>query len=288
MKLIKYFSTKLLFSLIFFLLSPMFISVLAQGETESGGIGEGYYNFIILLFVLLIVVIFAFLFLFGMKEVSVEEEELQLKTAKVPNKHLQKIRQFLTRSTPIEKETDILLEHEYDGIRELNNRIPPWFNYLFIATIIFAVIYFFDYEIFKSSPSQIQEYNMEIQAASLQKEELMKTGSFLDENSVTVLDDIASLNKGKEIFTTNCVACHRPDAGGLVGPNLTDDYWIHGGGIKNIFKTITNGVPEKGMISWKSQLNPKQIQEVGSYIISLYGTNPVNPKPPEGEKYKGE
>jgi len=288
MKLIKYFSTKLLFSLIFFLLSPMFISVLAQGETESSGIGEGYYNFIILLFVLLIVVIFAFLFLFGMKEVSVEEEELQLKTAKVPNKHLQKIRQFLTRSTPIEKETDILLEHEYDGIRELNNRIPPWFNYLFIATIIFAVIYFFDYEIFKSSPSQIQEYNMEIQAASLQKEELMKTGSFLDENSVTVLDDIASLNKGKEIFTTNCVACHRPDAGGLVGPNLTDDYWIHGGGIKNIFKTITNGVPEKGMISWKSQLNPKQIQEVGSYIISLYGTNPVNPKPPEGEKYKGE
>ena len=285
MKLIKNLSMKLLYCLIFFLLSPMLVTIFAQGE--SGGIGEGYYNFIILLFVLLVVVTFILLFVFGMKEVPVEEE-LQLKTAKVTNKHLQKIKQFLTRSTPIEKETDILLEHEYDGIRELNNRIPPWFNYLFVGTIIFAVIYLFDYEIFETSPSQIEEYNMEIQTASLQKEELMKTGTFLDENSVTVLDDIASLNKGKEIFTTNCVACHRPDAGGLVGPNLTDDYWIHGGGIKNIFKTITNGVPEKGMISWKSQLNPKQIQEVGSYIISLYGTNPVNPKPPEGVKYNGE
>ena len=285
MKLIKNLSMKSLYFLIFFLLSPMLVTIFAQGE--SGGIGEGYYNFIILLFVLLVVVTFILLFVFGMKEVPVEEE-LQLKTAKVTNKHLQKIKQFLTRSTPIEKETDILLEHEYDGIRELNNRIPPWFNYLFVGTIIFAVIYLFDYEIFETSPSQIEEYNMEIQTASLQKEELMKTGTFLDENSVTVLDDIASLNKGKEIFTTNCVACHRPDAGGLVGPNLTDDYWIHGGGIKNIFKTITNGVPEKGMISWKSQLNPKQIQEVGSYIISLYGTNPVNPKPPEGVKYNGE
>jgi len=285
MKLIKNLSMKLLYFLIFFLLSPMLVTIFAQGE--SGGIGEGYYNFIILLFVLLVVVTFILLFVFGMKEVPVEEE-LQLKTAKVTNKHLQKIKQFLTRSTPIEKETDILLEHEYDGIRELNNRIPPWFNYLFVGTIIFAVIYLFDYEIFETSPSQIEEYNMEIQTASLQKEELMKTGTFLDENSVTVLDDIASLNKGKEIFTTNCVACHRPDAGGLVGPNLTDDYWIHGGGIKNIFKTITNGVPEKGMISWKSQFNPKQIQEVGSYIISLYGTNPVNPKPPEGVKYNGE
>lgn len=286
MKLIKIILKNLLFSLIFFILSPMFVTVYAQ--SESGGIGEGYYNFIILLFVLLVVVVFSLLFLFGMKETTVEEKEIQLKTAKIPNKHLQKIKQFLTRSTPIEKETEILLEHEYDGIRELNNRIPPWFNYLFVATIIFAVIYFFDYEIFKSSPSQIQEYNMEIQAASLQKDELLKTGTLLDENTVTVLNDVASLNKGKEIFTTNCVACHRPDAGGLVGPNLTDDYWINGGGIKNIFRTITNGVPEKGMISWKSQLNPKQIQEVSSYIISLHGTNPVNPKPPEGEKYSGE
>ncbi|PJA99614.1 MAG: cytochrome oxidase subunit III [Ignavibacteriales bacterium CG_4_9_14_3_um_filter_30_11] len=288
MKLIKYFSKKLLFGLIFFILSPVFISVFAQGVTESGEIGEGYYNFIIFLFVLLVAVVFALLFVFGMKEVSVEEEDFLLKTVKAPNKYLQKLNQILTRPTPIEKESDILLDHEYDGIRELNNRIPPWFNYLFIATIIFSIIYFFDYEIFESSPSQIQEYNIEIQTATLQKEELLKTGSLLDENSVTVLNDLASLNNGKEIFTINCVACHRPDAGGLVGPNLTDDYWIHGNGIKNIFRTITNGVPEKGMISWKSQLNPKQIQEVSSYIISLYGTNPVNPKPPQGEKYSGE
>ena len=96
----------------------------------------------------------------------------------------------------------------------------------------------------------------------------------------------ADLSAGKTIFDANCVACHRPDAGGLVGPNLTDDYWIHGGGIKNVFHTISEGVPQKGMITWKTQLNPKQIQEVASYVLSLHGTNPANPKPPQGDKWE--
>ena len=288
MKLNKYNFKKLAYSLFIFLFSPIFSTVFGQSKTVNEGIGEGYLNFIVLLFVALIILVFALLFMFGMNEEPEEEVETELKVAKERLKFLKILKRKLTRSTLVEKESDILLEHDYDGIRELNNRIPPWFNYLFIGTVIFAIIYFFDYSVFKSSPSQIQEYKMEMKAASIQKKELLKTGGVLNEKTVVLLTDAPSLNKGKEIFKTNCVACHRADAGGLVGPNLTDDYWIHCGGIKNIFRTITNGVPAKGMISWKAQLNPKQIQEVGSYIISLHGTKPTNPKPPQGEKYTGE
>ena len=113
-----------------------------------------------------------------------------------------------------------------------------------------------------------------------------KTGTFINAENVKLLTSPADLSSGKSIFEANCVACHRKDAGGLVGPNLTDDYWIHGGGIKNIFHTISEGVPQKGMISWKTQLNPKQIQEVASYVISLHGTNPENPNPPQGTIWK--
>jgi len=288
MKSINVILKKIYLGLFFFLLSPLFSNVFANTGSSAEGIGEGYLNFIIFLFVFTIVLVFVMLFAFGMKEESVEDEEKSKIKKKDRARLLRTLKQKLTRSTPIENEADILLDHEYDGIRELNNRIPPWFNYLFIATIIFAVIYFFDYEILKTSPSQIEEYKMEMKMASTQKQDKLKSGALLDEKTVTVLKEAAELNKGKEIFNANCVACHRQDGGGLVGPNLTDDYWIHGGGIKNIFKTITNGVPEKGMISWKSQLNPKQIQQVASYIISLQGTNPKNPKPPQGDKYTGE
>jgi cytochrome c oxidase cbb3-type subunit 3 len=93
------------------------------------------------------------------------------------------------------------------------------------------------------------------------------------------------LNEGKATFEKLCSACHRADAGGQVGPNLTDEYWIHGGGIHNVFKTITYGVPDKGMLSWKSQLTPKQIQQVASYILSLKGSNPAGGKEPQGDKW---
>ena len=106
----------------------------------------------------------------------------------------------------------------------------------------------------------------------------------MDENTVTLLTDPSDLAAGKAIFTTNCVACHRADAGGQIGPNLTDDQWILGGGIKNIFHTLLNGGRDgKGMISWKGTLKPKQMQEVASYVLSLKGSNPKDPKAPEGE-----
>jgi len=195
------------------------------------------------------------------------------------------INKYLTGSTPIEKEGEILLQDNYDGIKELDNRVPPWFNYLFYGSIIFAAYYLIDYHVLKTSSLQEAEYAEEIAAANIQKEQLAKSGAFITEETVAIVADNALIEKGKEIFKTYCVACHAADGGGLVGPNLTDNYWINGGGIKNIFKTIKYGVPAKGMISWQTQLDPLQIQNVANYIVTLQGTTPLNPKAPEGVPY---
>ena len=193
------------------------------------------------------------------------------------------IKEKLSGAAPIEKEDTILLEHDYDGIKELDNVLPPWWKYLFYATIVFAVIYLVDFHVINISPSSAAEYDEEVNVANIRRAELMGSGAFITAKTVTLLTDQASLYEGAEIFKKNCAACHGLKGEGLVGPNLTDANWIHGGGIRNVFNTITNGVPEKGMLSWKTQLRPKQIQEVGSYVLSLFGTNPPNAKPPQGD-----
>lgn len=199
-----------------------------------------------------------------------------------------KISKLLTKSTPIEKEEDILLDHNYDGIKELDNSLPPWWKWLFYVTIAFSVVYMLNYHVFNYGLLSTDELKEEIRLAELEKAQILGSGSIVDENKLTVLNDASALFSGKEIFTKNCAACHGQKGEGLVGPNLTDDYWIHGGGIKNIYQVIKNGVPEKGMISWKSQLNSQSILEVGSFIISLRGTNPPNAKAPQGDLWKEE
>lgn len=199
---------------------------------------------------------------------------------------LKKFQHWITKSTPIEKEAEILLHHDYDGIRELDNRIPPWFHFLFYGTIVWGIIYMLVFHVFDDGQVQVNEYNYEIQQAALERQILIKSGVFLNEESVTFVNDAASLSEGKTIYIKDCVSCHGQSGEGLVGPNLTDDYWIHGGGIKNIFKTIKYGVPSKGMISWQTQLDPKKMQAVASYIITLHGTNPTNGKAPEGPKWE--
>ena len=242
-------------------------------------LGPAYYKILgILFFIIILAIIYAFMY-FGTEEI--EEEE---KVVGEPEKASlwARIRQSMTKAAPLDKEDEILMEDDYDGIRELDNRIPPWFNYLFYATIIFGIYYLFNYEVFSTGKSQYDEYNAEMQAADIQRTQLEAAGAFVTEENVTKLTGQNDLESGREIFKTDCVPCHGPDAGGIVGPNLTDKYWIHGGGIKNVFKTIKYGVPSKGMLSWQTQLNPKQIQEVASYVLSLKGTNPANPKPPQG------
>ncbi len=191
----------------------------------------------------------------------------------------------MTQSVSIQEEDDIMLDHNFDGIRELDNKIPPWWNALFYGAIVFAFVYMIDYHVIGDGNVQINEYEQEIKAANIRLEMLTKSGAMISEETVTVLTDVGALSAGKETFTKNCAACHGFNGEGLVGPNFTDEYWIHGGSIKNIFHTISEGVPAKGMISWKSQLSPNQIQEVGSYILSLKGTNPPNQKAAQGEKW---
>lgn len=195
---------------------------------------------------------------------------------------LARIWKAINRDVPIENEKDIMLDHEYDGIRELNNTVPPWFNALFYGTILIAAIYLIDYHVLGSGNVMIDEYVQEITVAKEKRDELIRTGAFINENNVTLLTDAGAIDNGKKIFSTNCTPCHGLDAGGTVGPNLTDQNWIHGGGIKNVFTTIKNGVPVKGMISWQTMLTPKQMQEVASYVLSLQGTKPPAGKPPEG------
>jgi len=176
----------------------------------------------------------------------------------------------------------VIEDHEYDGIQELDNPAPAWFQALFYITIVFAIVYMIQYHMIGKSNSSADEYLQEITIAQQQKDELLKTGGLINETNVEVLTDAADLSKGKEIFTVNCVSCHNADGGGGVGPNLTDEYWIHGGGIKNVYGIIKNGVTAKGMIAWQTQLNPKQMNQVASYVLTLQGTKSASPKAPEG------
>jgi cytochrome c oxidase cbb3-type subunit III len=188
---------------------------------------------------------------------------------------------------PLSMEKDLEMEHKYDDIAELDNPTPPWFMYLFYATIVFAVFYLIGFHIIGNGKIMTNEYSEEISIAEKAREEYMKKfANAVNEDNVKALTDAKALESGAKIYTQNCVACHGEKGEGKVGPNLTDEFWLHGGAAKNIFHTITEGVPEKGMISWKKTLNPIQVQQVLSYIVSLQGTNPPNPKEPQGEKYE--
>jgi cytochrome c oxidase cbb3-type subunit 3 len=173
----------------------------------------------------------------------------------------------------------------FDGIVELDNPTPAWFMGLFYATIIFAVVYLLNYHVFEWSPLQDEEYAIEMKAAEVDKAAVLaKSGEAIDENSVKLSTDAGIIAAGKAVYTQNCIACHGALGEGTVGPNLTDDSWIHGGTVNAIFKTIKYGVPEKGMISWEKTLTPKQTSDVSNFILSLQGTNPPNPKAPQGVK----
>jgi cytochrome c oxidase cbb3-type subunit III len=196
---------------------------------------------------------------------------------------------WLTKSEPIENNDQVLLDHDYDGIKELDNKLPPWWVYLFYICIVFAGIYLIRYEIMGGDNPEM-ELKKEMAQAKIDVENYLKTApDLMDESKVTQLTEPADIAAGKEIYTANCVACHRADGGGQIGPNLTDEHWILGGGIKNIFHTLEHGGRDgKGMISWKGTLKPKEMQKVASYILTLQGTNPKDAKPAEGEVWVAE
>lgn len=222
-----------------------------------------------------------------------EEQKMKLKEVQslpfTESAFYQSLSKKLTRSKEIEEEHDILLDHDYDGIKELDNVLPPWWVNLFYLTIIFAFVYLVRFHIYNDY-DQASEFETEMAIAKAEVEKYKLTApDLMDKDKVTLLTDATALAEGKKLYETNCVACHKPDGGGSIGPNLTDEHWILGGGIKNVFNTLMEGGREgKGMVSWKSTIKPSDLQKVASYVLSLQGTNPPDAKPAEGDIWVDE
>jgi len=211
------------------------------------------------------------------------DEKAALKKAKQSGWIKEKYKAALG-SKAIEEEVDIILDHNYDGIRELDNKLPPWWVYGFYGTILFAIVYLVRFEVLNDY-NQIEEYEIAVADAKIEVEKWKKTAkNLVDASTVTLLTDASDLKAGKTIFATNCAVCHKADGGGGIGSNLADEHWILGGGIKNVFNTISEGGRSgKGMIAWKNELKPLERAQVASYVLSFQGTTPAEPKDAEGE-----
>jgi cytochrome c oxidase cbb3-type subunit III len=249
------------------------------------------YSVIVLVYLLILITAETLIALIEKSLVNLLSEEAKnryyaQKHSKSSKSSYKKLLAWLTKSRSIEEESEIVLDHNYDGIQELDNVLPPWWVYLFYATILFAGVYLVRFHLVKDY-TQTEEFERDVAAANLAIEAYKKTAKDLvDINTVVVLTEANDLSAGKKIFESNCVACHMADGGGGIGPNLTDSYWILGGGIKNVFKTVSEGGRDgKGMVAWKTILKPAEIAQVSSYVLQFQGTTPANPKAAEGERY---
>jgi cytochrome c oxidase cbb3-type subunit III len=248
-----------------------------------------------LLFITIGLVLFTMIYLVRVIKFLLQQNEME-KAAKAgvaytPAPSLfEKIWQDLNASVPVAKENDIDLGHSYDGIRELDNHLPPWWKGLFYGCIIWGIGYLIVYHVTDSFPLSINEYENELASANEQARILKasKPAEVIDENSLNYTADAELIAKGKIVFiTNNCGSCHRADGGGnTIGPNLTDAYWIHGGSVRNVFTTINTGVVEKGMPAWGKVMSAADVRNVSFYIMSLRGSNPADAKAPQGELYQ--
>ena len=283
------------------ILSIFLIPVLSFAQEPTSANSSIYSNlgYYLLGGAVLIVAIAAVITLMKLLDIIVRTKEIEIygkhgveefvKTKESGEPLWSKLYKQATKAVPVTREKEILLDHNYDGIRELDNRLPPWWLALFYITIVWGVLYFGYNHLSGYGQSSEEAYIEEMSVAKASVDQFLAgRADVVDENNVILLADEQSLSDGKFIFQLNCVVCHLESGAGLVGPNLTDEYWIHGGGIKDVFRTIKYGVPEKGMIAWSNQLRPTDMQKVASYVMSLQGSNPPNPKAPEGEKYSAE
>lgn len=218
-----------------------------------------------------------------------EEQKKQLSEAQslpfTESKFYKGILKKLTRSKSIEQEADVMLDHDYDGIRELDNVLPPWWVYLFYGCIVFAFVYLIRFHVI-GDYTQEEEYLAEVAQADkdIAAYNLMKPDP-VNVDNVILLTDAESIAEGKNIFAANnCISCHGANLEGGIGPNLTDKNWINGGDVKNLFTIISEGSTNNPVMApWKAVIKPTEIQKVASYILSMQGTNPANAKDPEGE-----
>lgn len=267
----------------------------AAGQTAAavvndtiGGMPSTTFYIVISVIVIELAVIIALVNLLKFLTGIQEQKAAKVKVAGAPSAFTIWWNKF-NKSVSIEKEKDIDLSHDYDGIRELDNAVPPWWTWTFVACFVFAIVYLWRYHVSETAPLQVQELQIAMQRAEAEKDAYLKTSATkVDENTVVMLD-AAGIAAGQTTFQRNCITCHGPNGGGNnVGPNLTDDYWLHKGGIKDIFKSIKYGWVEKGMQSWEGMLSSTEIAQVASYIKSISGTNVAGGKTPQGELYKDE
>lgn len=252
--------------------------VQAAVTPKAPGIPHDIYIFFILValeFVIIMVISGMLL-----KFLKLEKEVTSVNPAKAIA--LKNIFQKMNQTVAIEEEHSLDLNHDYDGIRELDNKVPAWWRYAFYASILFGGIYMYRMFVADTIPNQLQELSEANHIAAIQKAEYLKhAANNVDENTVAMLD-ASGIAEGSALFTKNCLACHGDKGQGGVGPNLTDEYWLHNGGIKDIFHSIKYGWPEKGMKAWKDDFSPVQIAQLSSYIKSIQGTNPPGGKEPQG------
>jgi cytochrome c oxidase cbb3-type subunit 3 len=183
---------------------------------------------------------------------------------------------------PVESDRDVMLDHDYDGIKELDNDLPPWWKYGFYLTIISGIIYLISYHVTHSSKSSLEEYEYEMAEAEKSVNAYKATlASNVDETNAEFATEANKIDAGKLTFVKNCAVCHGNEGQGLVGPNFTDKYWVYGNKAGDMFKIVKNGT-NKGMKAWKDELSPVDIQNVISYIHTMQGTTPANPKAPDG------
>jgi cytochrome c oxidase cbb3-type subunit III len=187
-------------------------------------------------------------------------------------------------SDPVNKsdyKADQVLGHDFDGIQEYDNRLPNWWLWILWGSVLFSVGYWLVFHTFGVGKSPVQLYESEMQAAA---EAQLAAGGSLDNEALILMSGMPDkVAEGKDIFGTYCVACHLATGGGLVGPNLTDAYWIHGGEPMDMHKTVTEGVLEKGMAAWGKQLGPRRVEAVVAYMLTLRDSNVAGGKAAEGE-----
>lgn len=276
-------------------------AVFAQADTTAaapaaevvsntiGGLSKtSFYALVGVLAVELVIIVWMLVFLRSM----IAKEQAIAAAAKgvvVKKNRLKDLWNRMNKFRSLSEEKDIDMGHAYDGIRELDNKLPPWWLYGFYISIIFSAIYLWRYHVSHSAPLSTEELAIAITKAEEENaSRLKKAGSDIDENTVKLMTAATDIDAGKKIFTTSCAPCHAADGGGVVGPNLTDDYWLHGGSVKDIFKTIKYGVPEKGMQPWKGTFSPTQMAQLTGFIKSIKGAKVANAKEPQGDLYKEE
>jgi|SRR5665213_995287 len=271
-------------------------SLMAQGATNAaakstisnyGGLSSTTFYLLVIVFMteLIIILFLAFFIRRFSAELLPQKQKAPARERKFKNWWSKIDKKLLTKAIPVEQEADVMLDHDYDGIKELDNPLPPWWKYGFFITIGVAVVYLLNFHVFGFGKNPTQEYNAEMDKAKIEKEIYdANNKDKIDENNVPMAD-AAGLMQAKVIFETKCFVCHGKSGEGGVGPNLTDNYWLHKGSLNDIYKSIDYGYPDKGMQSWSTEYSPKVISYLASYVKSLHGTNPPNAKAPQGDLY---